>query len=242
MRPFLTATWKYLCMLNYEVRKEILAPYVPPFTELDSYENKFYLSVVGFLFHDTKVLGVRIPWHVNFEEINLRFYVKHQSALESRRGVVFIKEIVPRRAIALVARKIYEEPYIAIPTKHEIKMNADGSGRPNSIEYAWKYSDSWNSLSATPIGGARESQPGSLEEFITEHYWGYTKRSGGGTSEYKVEHPRWKLWDVSNATLVCDAAKLYGPKFEQVLASPPSCAFLAEGSAVKVYPGNFISA
>ena len=88
-RPFLTARWRYLAMLNYEVPPEALAPLVPAGTELDSWQGKTFVSVVGFLFLDTRVLGIAIPGHRDFEEVNLRFYVRRKAAgrLAARRGL-----------------------------------------------------------------------------------------------------------------------------------------------------------
>src|SRR6266513_2477095 len=128
-RRFLTAEWRSLAMLNYEVDRSVLARRVPPGTELDSWGGVVYVSVVGFLFLKTRVLGVPIPGHRNFEEVNLRFYVRRKADGEWRRGVVFVKEIVPRRAIAAVARGLYGENYVAMPMSHAI----DG----RRVEYRW---------------------------------------------------------------------------------------------------------
>jgi uncharacterized protein YqjF (DUF2071 family) len=94
MKPFLTASWRYLAMLNYVVDPRIIAPLVPPGTEIDLENGESFISVVGFLFLDTRLLGLRIPLHRNFEEVNLRFYVRRKSAETWRRGVVFIRALV----------------------------------------------------------------------------------------------------------------------------------------------------
>ena len=36
-----------------------------------------YVSLVGFMFKNTRLLNIPIPFHTDFEEVNLRFYVKH---------------------------------------------------------------------------------------------------------------------------------------------------------------------
>ena len=128
MRPFLTANWRYLAMLNFAVDPKILQPLVPTETELDFHEEKTFVSVVGFLFLDTRIIGLPIPLHRDFEEVNLRFYVRRKSANEWRRGVVFVRELVPRRAIALVARTFYGEPYLALPMRHALE-HKDGRSR-----------------------------------------------------------------------------------------------------------------
>jgi len=237
---FLTASWKYLAMLNYEVDPKILASRTPIGTELDTFEGKTFVSMVGFLFHDTKVLGVPVPFHQNFEEINLRFYVRHKAEDgEWRRGVVFVKEIVPKFAIAFVARTVYEEHYISIPTRHTLEL--DSANNPTLVNYQWEYEDVWHGLTVHPTGNPYALKQGSEEEFIAEHYWGYTRHSDESTTEYKVEHPPWQVWSVKESSFECDIAKLYGREFTESLSVKPSSAFLAEGSSVTVYMGKKLS-
>ncbi len=233
-KVFLTAEWNYLAMLNYEIDASPLIPYVPAGTELDLWNGKHFISVVGFLFEKTRVFGIPIPFHRNFEEVNLRFYVRRKAEDGWRRGVVFIKEIVPRAAIAFIARQIYNEPYIALPMANRIEA---GSGSVESVEYSWRFGGRQNSLKLTTRGEAQLLLEGSEAEFITEHYWGYNAQPEGSTLEYRVEHPRWRIYDVSDAKLDCDVACLYGEQFREHLNRKPSSAFLAEGSAVTVYRG-----
>ena len=232
---FLTASWRHLAMLNYRIAPDLLSPLVPRGTELDSHDGATYVSLVGFLFADTRVLGLRIPFHVNFEELNLRFYVRRTSGTDVRRGVVFVKEIVPRPAIALVARLVYNEPYEARRMGHYV-----GPRRPKEplyLSYSWKERrGEWAHLTVTTDGEPPAPvAPGSLEEFITEHYWGYTRQRDGGTIEYRVEHPSWRVWQTSSAKVSGDLAALYGRDFAEVLSRPRDSAFLAEGSTVTVY-------
>lgn len=233
-KPFLTAEWKHLAMLNYEVEPSVLAPFVPAGTELDLWQGKVLVSVVGFQFLSTRIVGIPIPFHRNFEEVNLRFYVRRKAEEGWRRGVVFIKEIVPRAAIALTARKLYYEPYIALPMAHRIETE---SGRLRSAEYSWRFSGRENRLKLMLRGEAQLLPPGSEAEFITEHYWGYNAQPDGSTLEYRVEHPRWRVYDVAEAILDCDVSGLYGECFSAALSRRPSSAFLAEGSSVTVYRG-----
>ena len=231
-RPFLTAKWRHLAMLNYRVDPAVLTSHVPRLTELDSHSATTYISLVGFLFSDTRVLGLRIPFHVQFEEINLRFYVRRTLGSEVRRGVVFVKELVPRPAIALVARLVYNEPYAARRMGHHITQ---GATKPLYVSYSWEErKDGWGHLTLTTTGKPERVLPGSEEEFITEHYWGYTRQRDGGTVEFRVEHPSWRVWQSERATVSGDLEELYGPTFAEVLSRPPDSAFLAEGSAVTV--------
>jgi uncharacterized protein YqjF (DUF2071 family) len=233
--PFLTAEWRHLVMLNYEVDPEILRPWLPAATELDPWQGRTLVSVVGFQFLKTRVLGFPIPWHRNFEEVNLRFYVRQKAADGWRRGVVFIRELVPRTAIATVARVLYEEPYLALPMSHQI-TSVDGT--PRSVEYGWTFRNSPCHLRVETTGDWRSLQIGEEAEFITEHYWGYTRRRDGSTSEYQVAHPPWRVMAVATSELSCDITQLYGAGFAESLQAPPHSALLAEGSPVTVYQGT----
>lgn len=240
-RSFLTAEWRYLAMLNYPVDQEIVRPLAPRGTELDLWDGKAYISLVGFLFLNTRVLGVAFPFHRNFEEVNLRFYVRHKAQSEWRRGVVLLKEFVPRRAIAAVARIVYNENYEAASMTHAI----DSSGeflRPNgAVEYTWRTRESRGRLSVTTQGEARLPVQGSHEEYIAEHYWGYSVQRNGGTKEYRVQHPAWKVWASKSAEFDGDVESFYSGRFVECLSAPPQSAFVADGSAVTVYNGLKLS-
>jgi uncharacterized protein len=229
MRPFLTANWRYIAMLNYVVDPCLLAPIVPPGTEIDCENGQTFLSIVGFLFLDTCLLGLPIPLYRDFEEVNLRFYVRKRSADTWRRGVAFIRELVPRRAVAFVARAFYGERYAALAMKH----NVDHVDRELGVEYSWRRGRKWESLRMNASGEPQSISAGSHAEFITEHYWGYTSMRKE-CSEYRVEHPRWKIWNATSFELDADIATLYGEQFAKTLNQPPRSAFIADGSPVTI--------
>jgi len=232
-RPFLTAEWRYLAMLNFAVDPTLLRQLVPAGTELDFDRGDTFVSIVGFLFLNTRVLGCAIPLHRNFEELNLRFYVRRKTADGCRRGVAFVRELVPRRAIAAIARVFYDEPYVAMPMRHSIVRNSDTL----EVSYQWRANNAWQTLAMTASGEPQYAATGSHEEFITEHYWGYTARRTG-TSEYAVEHERWRLWPAATWKFDADVAALYGAQFVDTLAAKSVSAFIAEGSPVRVNPRN----
>lgn len=236
---FLTAEWRKLIMAQYAVASEVLAPYLPRGVELDLFqpangEPRCYVSLVAFLFDKVRVKGVAVPFHTQFEEVNLRFYVRRREADGTmKRGVVFIREFVPRRAIAFVAKRVYEEPYVAVRTSHKF-------GAKNDLvfaRYAWNMGGRVHSLSAAGYVPAQEIAPGSEEEFITEHYWGYTKRSDGITSVYEVEHPRWQTYRMQSYEIAVDFELLYGREFAFLAEQPVASVLMAEGSAVTVRSG-----
>jgi uncharacterized protein YqjF (DUF2071 family) len=221
-------------MINYEVDRSLVAGLVPAGTGIDEWQGRSFVSIVGFLFLDTRVLGVPIPFHRTFEEVNLRFYVRHKAADGWRRGVAFIKELVPRTAIALVARSLYNEPYAAVPMGHEITRTA---GRVERASYSWEAGGRRHSMAVSVEAGPQPLQPGSQEEFIAEHYWGYTAQRDGGTVEYHVQHPPWNVSPAVRAELDCDVRQVYGAAFVEPLRAQPASAFLAEGSAITVSRG-----
>ncbi len=226
---FLTAEWRHLAMLNYEIDPRILSSLVPAGTELDSWNGRTLVSVVGFMFLNTRVLGMTIPFHQHFEEVNLRFYVRRRSAEGWRRGVVFIKEIVPKRMIAWVARKMYNENYTALPMRHQLANRA--------AKYEWQNRGRWNHLQVETTGEPALPNAGSEEEFISEHYWGYVTQRDGSTVEYQVEHPQWTVGKAKAFSLKCDVSEIYGTEFVECLSHRAGSAFLTEGSSITVKKG-----
>jgi uncharacterized protein YqjF (DUF2071 family) len=234
---FLTAEWRWLAMLNYAVDPAVLRPLVPRGTELDAWGGTTYASMVGFLFLRTRVLGVPIPFHRDFEEVNLRFYVRRRGPEGWRRGVVFVKEIVPRAAIAAVARVLYGENYVAHPMRHAVDVEGGALREGGAVAYGWKAGDAWASLRAVTAGAPAALEPGSEAEFITEHYWGYAAQRDGGCVEYRVEHPAWRVWRAAESQLDADVDRLYGPAIGPFLRADPVSAFVAEGSPIVVRRG-----
>ena len=235
-RPvFLKARWQNLLMINFEVDPKILLPHLPAYTELDSFNNKTLVSVVGFMFNDTNVFGLRWPYHTNFEEVNLRFYVKHFNGKTWKRGVVFISEIVPSPVIALIANRLYHEHYSAKRMSHATLLSGDGL----FLSYTWKHRNKWNVLEATANTQLQEIKQGSEEEFIFEHYWGYNAYNSTTTIEYGVEHKMWQVQKVKDWKLDCDFSQ-YGSQFVPYLSAKPSSVFLANGSEVLIRKPVFI--
>ena len=222
-------------ILNYEVEPSLLTHYVPPGTSLDSFMGRTYLSLVGFRFCHTKLFGcLSVPFHADFDEVNLRFYVRRKGGGDDRRGVVFIAEVVPRRAIATIARLVYGENYTRLSMKHRI----DTEVLKKTAEYQCQIGDQWCSLSAQTVGLPARPPEGSLEQFITEHYWGYSTQRTGVSVEYHVAHVPWQVWAATKAGFEGEASALYGRELATVIQRRPDCAFMAEGSPVFVYTGN----
>ena len=232
---FLTAEWNNILMLNYSVDAALLERFVPSGTELDVFEGKTYLSLVGFEFNRSRILGFTALFHQAFEEVNLRFYVRRSS----RRGVVFIRELVPRYAVAAVARFAFKENYSCVPMSHRIETHSEGAAV--EAEYAWGSGPDRCSMRIETEGASFLPPDGSASQFITEHYWGYAAQPGGGCLEYEVQHPRWRVRKAKRISFSGNTVGLYGAEIAQALLRNPDSGFLAKGSPVTVFKGARIS-
>jgi uncharacterized protein YqjF (DUF2071 family) len=230
LKTFMTARWENLIMAKYAIDPAALRGYLPPGVEIDLFEGKAYVSLVGFLFKNSQIFGVPIPLLGTFEEVNLRFYVRRKDGNGYKRGVVFINETVPYKPVAWLANKLYKEHYIAIPTKHRIVI----SEAQKEVEFQWKTPSQWNKISVSASVFSGEMERGSLEEFIFEHYFGYTRLSETVSQEYRIHHPRWQVNKVLDATVDCNFAEMYGSAFAELTQQKPDAVFLAEGSNISV--------
>jgi uncharacterized protein YqjF (DUF2071 family) len=244
---FLSAEWRWLAMFNFQVEPRLLEPYLPAGTTLDFHQGITYVSLVGFMFLQTRLLGIPVPFHRNFPEVNLRFYVRRETNGEVRRAVAFIKEIVPKWAIARVARWCYNEPYVALPMWHRRSARgtplaptapAPPAQLEQLVEYGWNEKAWRYRIGLQTSGAATPLEPGSLNQFIAEHYWGYCAQRDGGTVEYRVSHPSWNAWSDCRGELEGDFHRLYGGPFGDILRAPPTSILLADGSPVTVSKPN----
>jgi len=235
---FLTGHWLNLVMLNYEADPALLDRLAPRGTEPDLWNGKAYASLVGFEFRAARLHGWYIPFHQNFEELNLRYYVRHRTAEGWRRGVVFVKQFAPRPAVALVARWCYNQNFHAVRMRREIQRASPDA--PPEVAYYLRHNRQWATVRATGVGTAARPGRETLDEFIVEHYWAYCGQRDGSTLEYKVEHPPWRVWQAINGEFTGDVAQLYGESWMGILGAPPVSALIAEGSAVGTYKGRNI--
>lgn len=239
-RPFLTADWRWLIIASWQVDPARLRPFIPYGLELDCFAGQTYVSLVGFVFQDARLCGVSIPFHSCFPEVNLRYYVAREVAGERRRGVIFVKELVPRRAVSWIARIFYNENYATLPMRYSCGLKRPEVRAADEFAYEWRWRGKWNALRAVTREAVKPPAELSLNRFIAEHYWGYSKQRDGGVLEYEVEHPSWQLAELAALEVDCDFAGLYSEPFSGWLSGPPASAFVADGSAVAVYPGRRI--
>ena len=230
MAIFLKANWENIIMVNYEIDPKILIPFLPKGVEIDLFNGKCYISLVGFMFKKTKLFNIPIPWFGTFEEINLRFYVLRRENNEIKRGVVFINETIPYPIVAWMANKLYKEHYTVVPTKHTITNEV----KIKKVEFEWFINKKWNSIYVESSTESSPMKQDSLEKFIYEHYYGYTKIDESKTEEYKLQHPSWKTNEVINYEIDCDFEAMYGKSFSVLNQTKPEAVFIAEGSSVAV--------
>jgi uncharacterized protein YqjF (DUF2071 family) len=227
---FLTAEWNDLLFINYEIDSKLLKKYVPKGTELDLWNNKCYISLIAFMFEYVKVLGFQIPYHVNFEEVNLRFYVKRFENGIWKRGVVFVKEIVPKHAITIVANTLYNEHYQTLPMRHTRTSDANSL----QFKYEWKNDNYWNSIAVKTKKELLPIEKNSEAEFISEHYYGYTKSNNEKTVEYEVTHPKWQQLEVMDYQVDVDFEMVYGKEFAFLQNQKTASCFMAKGSKITI--------
>ena len=227
---FMKAEWNDLLFINYEINPELLQKHVPKGTEIDLWNGKCYISLIGFMFEDVKVLGIKIPYHINFEEVNLRFYVKRFEDGIWKRGVVFVKEIVPKHAITFVANTLYNEQYQTLPMRHERTIDTNS----RLFKYEWKKSNTWNSISVRTEKELIPIEENSEAEFISEHYYGYTISPRQKTVEYEVKHPRWHQYKVIDYAVNVDIELTYGKEFAFLQDLKADSCFVAKGSKISI--------
>ena len=242
-KPFLTAEWRDLIILTWTVDASVLRPLLARGTELDTWKGDAVASVVAFDFSETRVHGLAVPFHTRFPEVNLRFYVRRKLPDGTwRRGVSFVKEMVPHALIATAARRLYGEPYEALPMNRvavpDAPLTDPAAVATRSLVYEWKRDGEWERVLALLTAPPRPMRGDSVEEFLAEQEWGYTRRVDKPTLEYRVVHPRWRITPVTDCYIEADVASLFGRSFSDALSAPPLSTFVAEGSAVSVFPGH----
>ena len=230
MTIFLKANWENIIMVNYEIDPQILMPYLPKGVELDLFKGKAYVSLVGFMFKDTKLFNIPIPRLGTFEEINLRFYVTRNDNGVTKRGVVFVNETIPYKIVAWMANTLYKEHYTVVSTKHRISNDAV----TQKVAFEWQLNTKWNSIYVENTLSSHTMQEDSLEKFIYEHYYGYTKVSEYKTEEYQLHHPSWEIHEVLDYKIDCDFKAMYGESFSVLTDKKPEAVFIAKGSAVAI--------
>jgi uncharacterized protein len=231
----ITCAWRDVLITTWAVDAALLEPYRPAGTTLDMWNGHGLLSIVGMRFLDLQVAGVAMPFHQDFEQINFRFYVRRDTE-EDRRGVVFLKQIVPSSSMALIATLLYNESFLTTATRYDITRAAQGW-----TLYEWMVAGRWNRVSAIRRG--EPIMPGSdtIETFIKDRPWAYTRQADGSTVEFEAQHPVWPIYSTHEMLLDCDVVPLIGAPFVPVLSAQPLSTFVATGSDVTLHPGRSIS-
>jgi uncharacterized protein YqjF (DUF2071 family) len=231
-RTFLAARWSYLALVTYEVDPALVRAYAHPACEPESRDGRALVSLVGFLFEDCRVLGIHWPGYTRFPEVNLRFYVRHRQ----ERGVGFVRELVPQRLVAFLARTLYNEPYADVPGLSGVVTEEDAAVR---VRYAIPDSGRIHRLEVRAEPHASVPPEESLEQALKEQRWGFGRGRRGELIRYEVRHPPWEVFPVRDVVLDVDYGRLYGPDWACLDRERPLSVILARGSAVEVSPPRF---
>ena len=237
----MTARWSNLILATYRVDPDVLVPLLPPGCRLDLVDGRGLASLVAFDFLDARVLGVRWPGFVNFPEVNLRFYVRHgrddDEGNTERRGVVFVREFVPQRVVAALARWVYNEPYRATRMRSQV---VEGDGML-TVRHRLTVARRERTIGVTADVARHHHPADSPEAYLIEHQWGFGTSRRGSLIRYQVVHPAWDVHPVRSFDLDWDWAAAYGTRFAPLQREEPMSVVLAAGSAVSIYPrGRFV--
>jgi uncharacterized protein YqjF (DUF2071 family) len=227
-RPFLTAQWSDLLLVTYAVPTDVLEAHLHPGLTPDLWSGSAHVSLVAFRFLDTRVLGVSVPGHRDFPEVNLRAYVRHGGD----RGVMFVRELVPSRLVAAVARLGYNEPYAAAPITVGVEREVERASV--RAQFDWKFGGMMHRLAMTGSEATLLPATGSDAYLTKEHEWGFGRTRGGRLLRYRVSHPEWPVRTVTAVDLSVDFGRLYGPGWEFLNAATPTSTLFAVGSPVAV--------
>lgn len=229
-KPFLTAYWHNLINITYAISPTLLTSYLPKGVTLATKDGKAFVSLVAFSFEETKVKGIKIPFHVNFPEINLRFYVNYKGKV----AVCFINEFVPKQCIALVANKLYNEPYIAYPMKVSTEVNE--KQQELTISHQITKRKQVHRLKAIVSTQSYTPESNTIAHYFKEHDLGLGIDKKGRTLYYRVEHPIWAIYPIKEYIVQMDFEQLYGKPWGILNTLEPLHILVAKGSKIAVYP------
>ena len=179
--------WRDLLFMHWPVEADALRSLIPPALSIDTFEGSAWLGVTPF-----EMTGVRprllpaVPGLSNFPEINLRTYV----TAEGKPGIWFLSLDAHSRLAVRLARATFRLPYFDA----EMYCHASGEevdyrslrthrGAPRA-KFAARY---------RPVREPFESEPGSIENFLTERYCLYSADGKGNVFRGDIHHHPWPL-------------------------------------------------
>ena len=235
-KVFLRSNWLRLASANYIIEPHLLDKYIPKGTVLEEHNGKHYVSLVAFRYSQTRLLNIQVPFHTNFEEINLRFYVKRKIAPHVWRSeVAFTKLFFPKTALTFVAKHIYKENYETKRMRHNWSEN----DRQLLTSYGLK-KNRWHDFELMTEKESNVIDAHSSEAFFSKHYWGTSQINDNSCTIYKIEHPEWKVFRVNDWKINFDFNKVFGSEFKHLTDNKPESVYLYDGSEVVVHKKKII--
>lgn len=223
--------------MNYIISPEILENYLPAYTIIDYFKGNCFTSLVGFPFRNVEIAGMKIPFYTDFEEINLRFYVKRFDGTTWRKGTVFISEIANKSALKFLANSFLHEKYQTLETRQEIKENSELI----ETKYSWRTWMNWQFLNLISEKPSESVAEGTEAHFIMDRSSGYQKYDTATTNEYGISHPKWNIYPIRSFDINVDFEESFDSNFPVLNETLPHSVILARGSSVAVKQINKIT-
>ena len=233
-KPLMKAVYSDLVAVNFQIDAKILRPLVPPGLELDFYHGETFISLIAMMIKNVKIWGLPFSLVPSCPELSLRFYVQRKDGDQVEKGACLIKDYISGSTAAWFLESQFKSEF----AKMKIKSVSSGFGENiiPEVEYQWKVDDHWNKLRVRARSKIKRG-PNPLDTkvgFILDHN-NYFSTFEGKTVAYRVERPKWEIWDAAQANFTCDVSQLFGKEFVKPLAKRPASVFVAGGSAVTIY-------
>lgn len=197
----ISMSWHDLLFMHWPIPADRLRPLIPSSLELDTFDGSAWLGVVPF-----RMSGVRprflpgVPLLSNFPELNLRTYV----TAGGKPGVWFFSLDAHNPVAVRLARATFGLPYF------DAKMSCqtvDAEVRYRSIRTHRKAPSANFAARYRPAGEPFDSQPGSLESFLTERYCLYAADGKGRVRRGDIHH---QMWPLQNAEVEIETLEMTG--------------------------------
>jgi uncharacterized protein YqjF (DUF2071 family) len=217
-----------VCIVSYAVPPELLSRHVPHGLTLETRDGHAFVSLVAFDFDEVRVRGIPIPGYRSFPEVNLRYYVR----CGRDRGVVFIREFVPKRMVAWIAKAVYNEPYEALRMTSDVHRVSEGL----TVEHKFHAAGHTQKVTLTATRDPPQLPPESSDDhFFKEHEWGFGVDRRGRLLRYRVAHPPWLTYRLAWHDVKVDWKRVYGAEWGVLKHAKPCSVVLAEGSPITVF-------
>lgn len=179
-------SWGELLFMHWPIPADLLRPLVPDRLVIDTFDGSAWIGLTPFTMWDVRpVLAPALPVLSRSHELNVRTYVH----LDGVPGVWFFSLDANNAIAALGARLAFHLPYFRARmdlTRQDLTIyftsrRTHRHAAPAGFDAAWTVGDR-----------LPQSQPGSLEFFLTERYCLYSARADA-LYRARIFHRPWPL-------------------------------------------------